>query len=211
MVSTCQILTQVVQGGGSVFNSVSTYPLEGGYMYVTPVGYPTLVYQFGQTSSGLPSFTLVAQTDESSAGRVGVGSATITTLGKSRFPGRLALVHRDTVDMSRVESLRTEQSNFTDFSCHRWAAWHWVSLSPNIISHHIFFSHSEIGTENHVQHLVGDRPRCWYQSIQCSPGQWQDDPHYCSRKPIRQQVPEACLWRWSLLPVNVQRQHTCKH
>lgn len=68
-------------GGGSVFSDVGTYPLEGGYMYVTPVGYPTLVYKLGFTAAGLPSFTLVAQTDEASAGRVGVGSATITTLG----------------------------------------------------------------------------------------------------------------------------------
>ncbi|OBT48309.1 hypothetical protein VE00_01254 [Pseudogymnoascus sp. WSF 3629] len=74
-----QVLT--MPGGGSIFGGAGSYPLEGGYLYMTPVGYPTLVFKFGHDSSGNPSFTQVAQTNGSSAGRVGVGASTITTLG----------------------------------------------------------------------------------------------------------------------------------
>lgn len=48
-------------------------------MYVTPVSNPTLVYSLGKTSSGVPAFTLVGQSPDVAAGRVGTGSATITT------------------------------------------------------------------------------------------------------------------------------------
>lgn len=74
-----QVLT--MPGGGSVFGGAGSYPLEGGYLYMTPVGYPTLVFKFGHDSSGNPTFTQVAQTTDSSAGRVGAGASTITTLG----------------------------------------------------------------------------------------------------------------------------------
>jgi hypothetical protein len=73
-----QILTP--PSGGSLFGDVGTYPLEGGYLYVTPVGSPTYVYSLGFDTNGLPAFTLVAQTGDSSPGAVGVGPATITTL-----------------------------------------------------------------------------------------------------------------------------------
>jgi hypothetical protein len=66
-------------GGGSVFANSGTYPLEGGFLYITPVGYPTLVYSLGYTNTGVPAFTLVAQTPDTSAGRVGTGPATVTT------------------------------------------------------------------------------------------------------------------------------------
>ena len=66
-------------GGGSIFTNGGTYPLEGGYFYVTPVGSPTYVYSLGFSNTGVPVFTLVAQTAESSSGRVGVGPPTITT------------------------------------------------------------------------------------------------------------------------------------
>jgi hypothetical protein len=44
------------------------------------VGYATQVYSLGFTSTGLPAFTYVAQTPDISAGRVGTGPPTITTL-----------------------------------------------------------------------------------------------------------------------------------
>jgi iron transport multicopper oxidase len=47
---------------------------------MTPVGFPTQVYKLGKDAAGNPQFTLVAQTAENSAGRVGVGIPTITTL-----------------------------------------------------------------------------------------------------------------------------------
>ncbi|CAZ85758.1 unnamed protein product [Tuber melanosporum] len=73
------VQTLQMPGGGSVFGGAGSYPLEGGYIYMTPVGYPTLVYKFGKDANGRAAFTQVAQTDESSAGRVGVGVPTITT------------------------------------------------------------------------------------------------------------------------------------
>ncbi|KAI9774328.1 MAG: hypothetical protein M1840_004222 [Geoglossum simile] len=74
------IQTITMPGGGSIFGGVGSYPLEGGYIYMTPVGYPTQVYKLGKDAAGNPQFTLVAQTAENSAGRVGVGIPTITTL-----------------------------------------------------------------------------------------------------------------------------------
>ncbi|KAH7330380.1 hypothetical protein BKA65DRAFT_565638 [Rhexocercosporidium sp. MPI-PUGE-AT-0058] len=71
--------TITMPGSGPVFGNAGSYPLEGGYMYITPVGNPTLVYSYGKTSNGVPAFTLVAQSADISAGRVGTGSATITT------------------------------------------------------------------------------------------------------------------------------------
>jgi hypothetical protein len=69
----------MTSGGGSVFANSGTYPLEGGYLYITPVGYPTLVFSLGFTDTGVPTFTQVSQTPDVSAGRVGTGPATVTT------------------------------------------------------------------------------------------------------------------------------------
>jgi hypothetical protein len=69
----------MTSGGGAVFANSGTYPLEGGYFYVTPVGYPTIVYSLGFTDTGVPTFTQVSQTPDVSAGRVGTGPATVTT------------------------------------------------------------------------------------------------------------------------------------
>ncbi|KAL8748281.1 MAG: hypothetical protein Q9184_007435, partial [Pyrenodesmia sp. 2 TL-2023] len=52
---------------------------HGGYIYFTPVGYPTLAYKFGLDQKGSPLFSKVGQSLDSSAGRVGVGSPTVTT------------------------------------------------------------------------------------------------------------------------------------
>ncbi|KAK0104489.1 hypothetical protein ONS95_004777 [Cadophora gregata] len=73
-------IIQTIPTGKSVFGAAGSYPLEGGYIYVTPVGYPTYVYQLGFTSGGVPQFSKVAETNEISAGRVGVGVPTITCL-----------------------------------------------------------------------------------------------------------------------------------
>ncbi|KZF19452.1 WSC-domain-containing protein [Xylona heveae TC161] len=70
---------QVIDNEKPVFGGSGSYPLEGGYIYTTPVGYPTYVYKLGFDSTGKPVFSSVAQTRESSAGRVGVGIPTITT------------------------------------------------------------------------------------------------------------------------------------
>jgi hypothetical protein len=73
-------ILQTMVTNEAVFGAAGSYPLEGGYIYLTPVGYPTYVYQLGFTSTGIPQFSKVAETSESSAGRVGVGIPTVTTL-----------------------------------------------------------------------------------------------------------------------------------
>ncbi|KAL8699219.1 MAG: hypothetical protein Q9201_006129 [Fulgogasparrea decipioides] len=72
-------IIQTIVTNKAVFGGVGSYPLEGGYIYSTPVGYPTYVYKLGFSGSGLPIFSQVGHTPESSAGRVGVGIPVITT------------------------------------------------------------------------------------------------------------------------------------
>ncbi|CAD6594301.1 MAG: hypothetical protein ASARMPREDX12_008599 [Alectoria sarmentosa] len=75
---------QTITTNKAVFGGSGSYPLEGGYIYSTPVGYPTYVYKLGFDGNGVPLFTQVGATTEVSAGRVGVGIPTITTYqGKS--------------------------------------------------------------------------------------------------------------------------------
>ncbi|KUJ17722.1 FAD/NAD(P)-binding domain-containing protein [Mollisia scopiformis] len=74
------IQTLTPPGNGELFGNPGTYPLEGGYMYITPVGMPTYVYSLGSDTKGRPACTLVAQTNETAAGAVGAGPATITSL-----------------------------------------------------------------------------------------------------------------------------------
>jgi hypothetical protein len=66
--------------GDAVFTNGGSYPLEGGWYYITPLGSPTYVYQLGFSSSGVPGFTLAAQTTVTSGWAVGVGPPTITTV-----------------------------------------------------------------------------------------------------------------------------------
>ena len=72
-------IIQTIATNKAVFGGCSSYPLEGGYIYSTPIGFPTYVYKLGSSSSGVPIFTQVGQTKENSAGRVGSGIPTITS------------------------------------------------------------------------------------------------------------------------------------
>lgn len=72
---------QVTQLDNSVFSTAGSYPLEGGYVYVNPVRFPTVVFKYGvSVNTGLPEFTKVAETDEASAYVLGVGHGTTTSL-----------------------------------------------------------------------------------------------------------------------------------
>ncbi|KAH0046468.1 hypothetical protein KCU78_g6, partial [Aureobasidium melanogenum] len=73
-------VVQTINTQKAVFGGSGSYPLEGGFLYSTPVGYPTYVYQLGFDGAGVPQFAQVASTKETSAGRVGVGIPTITSL-----------------------------------------------------------------------------------------------------------------------------------
>lgn len=72
-------ILQTIVAQGSVFGGSGSYPLEGGYIYFTPVGFPTVCYKLGLDSQGAPLFTLVGQTATNGAGRVGIGVPTVTT------------------------------------------------------------------------------------------------------------------------------------
>lgn len=72
-------VVQTIATSKAIFGGAGSYPLEGGYIYSTPVGYPTYVYKLGFSSSGIPIFSLAGQTAEVSAGRVGSGVPTITS------------------------------------------------------------------------------------------------------------------------------------
>ncbi|KAL9609724.1 MAG: hypothetical protein Q9167_005532 [Letrouitia subvulpina] len=72
-------LVQTIIAGNAVFGGAGSYPLEGGYIYFTPVGLPTLVYKLGHDQNGGPLFSKVGQSADVSAGRVGVGVPTITS------------------------------------------------------------------------------------------------------------------------------------
>jgi len=72
-------ILQTIVAAGSVFGGSGSYPLEGGYIYFTPVGSPTVCYKLGLDASGAPLFTLVGQTSTNGAGRVGVGVPIVTT------------------------------------------------------------------------------------------------------------------------------------
>ncbi|KAK8250723.1 hypothetical protein HDK77DRAFT_405859, partial [Phyllosticta capitalensis] len=75
---------QTIVTNHAVFGGSGSYPLEGGYFYSTPVGYPTYAYKLGFDGSGVPVFTQAGVSKEVSAGRVGIGVPTVTTFqGKS--------------------------------------------------------------------------------------------------------------------------------
>ncbi|TFK29222.1 hypothetical protein FA15DRAFT_392696 [Coprinopsis marcescibilis] len=62
---------------GLVYGNFATYPLEGGYVYIKPVGLRSVfVYKFGE---GPDYFKLVAQTEEPGVTAVGSGSPVVTT------------------------------------------------------------------------------------------------------------------------------------
>ena len=70
---------QTIVTNEAVFGAAGSYPLEGGYVYLSPVGHPLYCYQLGFTASGLPQLSQVAETSWTS-GAVGVGIPTVTTL-----------------------------------------------------------------------------------------------------------------------------------
>lgn len=72
-------IIQSIIGAGSVFGGVGSYPLEGGYIYFTPIGSPTVAYKMSLDSNGAPIFGLAGQSSTNGAGRVGIGIPTLTS------------------------------------------------------------------------------------------------------------------------------------
>ena len=72
-------IVQTLATNQALFGGYGSYPLEGGYIYSTPDGDATYAYKLGFTAGGVPVFSQVGQSNELSAGRVGVGIPTITS------------------------------------------------------------------------------------------------------------------------------------
>ncbi|KAJ3330526.1 hypothetical protein HDU76_005463 [Blyttiomyces sp. JEL0837] len=67
--------------GGAIYSQAGAYPLEGGYIYINPLGSSLKVLKFGISSSGYPSFSLAGQTPIRNGGAArGVSSPQITSL-----------------------------------------------------------------------------------------------------------------------------------
>ncbi|PMD40623.1 WSC-domain-containing protein [Hyaloscypha variabilis F] len=72
-------IIQVYQNENSVYAGAGVYPLEGGYIYINVIQYPTHVFKFS-CSNGVPSFTKVADSPTKNAYVLGVGYGTTTSL-----------------------------------------------------------------------------------------------------------------------------------
>ncbi|GAO19168.1 hypothetical protein UVI_02014690 [Ustilaginoidea virens] len=78
----------VYQNDNSVYAGAGVYPLEGGYIYINVIQYPTVVFKFS-CNNGVPSFAKVAQTREKNAYILGVSHGTTTSLNGRQGTGLL--------------------------------------------------------------------------------------------------------------------------
>jgi len=60
--------------GSAMFGTVGSYPLEGGYIYIAPVGAPIFAYALGKDSNGRPAFSYAGKSDDSSSNRPSVSA-----------------------------------------------------------------------------------------------------------------------------------------
>ncbi|CAK7205222.1 hypothetical protein SEUCBS139899_007989 [Sporothrix eucalyptigena] len=79
---------QVYQNENSVYAGAGVYPLEGGYIYINVIQYPTHVFKFSCVN-GVPSFTKVADSPEDNAYTLGVSHGTVTSLNGEEGTGLL--------------------------------------------------------------------------------------------------------------------------
>ncbi|TVY38355.1 WSC domain-containing protein [Lachnellula occidentalis] len=70
---------QVYQNENSVYAGAGVYPLEGGYIYINVIQYPSHVFKFS-CNAGVPFFTKVADSPTKNAYILGVGHGTVTSL-----------------------------------------------------------------------------------------------------------------------------------
>lgn len=99
---------QTVQMAAPVFSSAGSYPLEGGYVYITPVGKETVAYKFGKDASGMPVFTEAGKTLRTAAGRQGVGHGTVTSLNGEPGSGVLWITDVEGVNICAYEAVPKE-------------------------------------------------------------------------------------------------------
>jgi hypothetical protein len=77
---------QVYQNENSVYAGAGVYPLEGGYVYINIIQYPSHVFKFSCVD-GVSSFTKVADTPTKNAYILGVGHGTVTSLNGKEGTG----------------------------------------------------------------------------------------------------------------------------
>ncbi|KAI9791429.1 MAG: hypothetical protein M1833_001534 [Piccolia ochrophora] len=70
---------KVIQSDNSVYSGAGVYPLEGGYIYINVIQYPTKVLKFS-CNDGKPDFIEVAKSNEASAYILGAGHGSTTSL-----------------------------------------------------------------------------------------------------------------------------------
>ncbi|KAF6787081.1 fungistatic metabolite [Colletotrichum sojae] len=79
---------QTYQNDNSVYAGAGVYPLEGGYIYINVIQYPTNVFKFS-CEGGVPSFTKVAESPMDNAYILGVSHGTVTSLNGQPGTGLL--------------------------------------------------------------------------------------------------------------------------
>lgn len=79
---------QVYQNENSVYAGAGVYPLEGGYIYINVIQYPTHVFKFS-CDNNVPSFVKVADSPEKNAYTLGVSHGTVTSLNGEAGTGLL--------------------------------------------------------------------------------------------------------------------------
>ncbi|CAK7566564.1 MAG: hypothetical protein SEPTF4163_004511 [Sporothrix epigloea] len=79
---------QVYQNENSVYAGAGVYPLEGGYIYINVIQYPSHVFKFSCVN-GVPSFIKVADSPEKNAYILGVSHGTVTSLNGQEGTGLL--------------------------------------------------------------------------------------------------------------------------
>lgn len=70
---------QTIPLAGQTFATAGGYPFEGGYIYISAVGSPTIALKLGADSNGGPLFTQVGQTADKAANIRGTGHTTVTS------------------------------------------------------------------------------------------------------------------------------------
>ncbi|KAM0278058.1 hypothetical protein ACHAO9_012322 [Fusarium lateritium] len=79
---------QTFQNENSVYAGAGVYPLEGGYIYINVIQYPTHVFKFS-CLNGVPYFTKVADSPTNNAYVLGVSHGTTTSLNGQEGTGLL--------------------------------------------------------------------------------------------------------------------------
>lgn len=72
-------IIQSYQNENSVYSGAGVYPLEGGYVYINVIQYPTSVFKFS-CNGGVPAFAKVAVSPTPNAYVLGVGHASVTSM-----------------------------------------------------------------------------------------------------------------------------------